>query len=134
MKKISVRSRTEATEFKSEEPWIAISISSHGQWPVLSEANRVGLLQLAFQDIEFQSRSGAISPNQAEEILKFVETHKNVDNILVHCEAGTSRSPAIAAAIANIYNKGEDKIWFHEPYIPNKLVYNAVLKAADRVF
>lgn len=128
MKKIVVKSRTEASDFTSEEPWIAISVSSHGEWPVLSKENRVSVLQLAFQDIEFKGRSGAISPEQAKKIVDFVAEHNDINNILIHCEAGLSRSPAIAAAIDKIYS-GQNEKWFNDPYTPNQLVYNILLEA-----
>lgn len=132
MKKITVLSKEKAKSWVSDEPWIAISVSTQeGEWPVLSEANRQGLLQIAFKDSEFRGREG-ISPNQAKSIVEFVASH-SVDKILVHCEVGHSRSPAIAAAIANIFNNGEDREFFLEPFTPNRLVYDMVLRAADYV-
>lgn len=132
MKTIVVQSKQEARNYKCDEPWIAISISTQkGEWPSIPIGNRQGLLQLHFQDSEFPGRA-TISPNQAEEIVRFVREH-DVSHIMVHCEMGRSRSPAIAAALANIFNEGNDQAFFQPPYTPNMLVYRLVLNAADRV-
>lgn len=56
----------------------------------------------------------------AEQIVDFVENNKTVDHLIVHCEAGISRSPAIAAAICehlNIYHS------FFKTHTPNTMVF-----------
>jgi hypothetical protein len=50
-KHFDVRSARNAAFFRSDRPWAAISITSGHGHPVLSEANRVGLLRLVFDDI-----------------------------------------------------------------------------------
>ena len=47
--------------------------------------------------------------------------------VIVHCEAGISRSAATAAALAKHYN-GDDRVfWMMPQYNPNKLVYRVLL-------
>ena len=113
-------------------------VSEKGDHPIISVENRVDLLQLAFHD-----RSSAhwvnhplvgqtyFQPEQAVQVLEFVD--KNWDNIeclMVHCEAGVSRSAAIAAAITLIKNgRGADQEYFSESthYVPNMHVYRTIL-------
>jgi protein-tyrosine phosphatase len=49
-----------------------------------------------------------------------------VSLIVVQCEAGISRSAAIAAALANIY-LGDDEPYFRTS-MPNMLVYRTILR------
>lgn len=142
---IQVRPRKAAIEFFSKTPWAAISVSTDpAKFPVLREENRVGLLQLSFWDIcnpkfagEFQTeniaegmRDKVFTRQQADEILSFVsEMLSQIDTLLVHCEMGLSRSPAIAAAVANVlWGPGMDKIYFNR-YTPNSFVYKMILES-----
>jgi predicted protein tyrosine phosphatase len=133
---IDVRSRKWAKEFKCSVPWAAISVSTErGDFPVLSEENRVGLLRLCFWDIanprlgQEDALDGKLfSKEQARQVLDFVEeVWDKVKVMLIHCEAGISRSPAIAAAITNIkFGQGEEMPFFNR-YTPNSHVYRTIL-------
>lgn len=134
---LEVRSRRLAKEFKSDLPWAAISVSTEvGDFPELNEENRVGLLRLRFWDIANPSTrqldanlESLFSKEQAKQIIAFMnEVWDKADVILVHCEAGMSRSPAIAAAIEHIkYGPEQDK-WYFKQYIPNYWVYKTILE------
>lgn len=127
---IQVRSRQGARDFRSDVPWAAISITSNPHvWPELSDENRVGLLQLYFKDVTIPGEN-SITKGHVQQILDFVKTHwDHVECILVHCDAGMSRSPAVAAAIAKIFiGEGEDQYYFQR-YWPNYLVYKMLLEA-----
>jgi predicted protein tyrosine phosphatase len=52
--------------------------------------------------------------------------------LMVHCEEGNSRGPAVAAAISRIY-LGDDRIYFL-PYMyqPNQLVYRVLMDTARK--
>ena len=131
-KAIEVRSRGYAERFRCRAPWAAISVStSPDEFPVLSDENRVGLLQLNFWDVS-QALPGmkhviAFNRYHSTQILEFIQdVWENIDCLLVHCEAGMSRSPAIAAAIDKIYH-GDDSFWFNTK-TPNMLVYRTILE------
>jgi len=63
---------------------------------------------------------------QAKQILQFINKYgKDVDLIVVHCEAGISRSAGVAGALSLIYN-GSDQYYF-DNYLPNMLVYRKIL-------
>lgn len=117
-----------AVLFTCEEPWAAISISTDpGMWPALNESNRVDLLQLSFADIDLP-RPGGMTTSDADAIIAFVtKNYPVVKCFMVHCEAGYSRSPAIAAFIKKVFGDGDESFFFQH-YGPNLLVYNKLIK------
>lgn len=124
--KLEVRSASNAELFRSDCPWAAISVSSTNIFPGLHERNRVGLLQLVFADTADAQRSDSFNTALAAQILDFVrDVWDQVETILVHCEAGLSRSPAIAAAISRIYYD-DDGPWFEFDF-PNRLVFKLLI-------
>jgi len=102
-------------------------------FPTLPEACaefRKGVLQLRFDDIDEPTEPYTMfTDEQADQILDFVFTeHKGITWILVHCEAGYSRSPAVAAAITKI-SGGDDSPYFRM-FSPNSLVYSKLISRA----
>ncbi len=125
-KHFEVRSAYNAELFRSDHPWAAISISTLGDFPTLSEYNRQGLLQLAFADTADPDRDDSFTASLATELLDFVdEIWDRVEVLLIHCEAGMSRSPGVAAALSRIYY-GDDGPWFEYDF-PNGLVYQLLV-------
>lgn len=94
-----------------------------------------GILRLKFDDVErnFVKNENCITKEDAEEIVKFVNKYKNkVDKIIVHCEAGVSRSAGVCAAIMKAIN-GDDWAIFDNPrFCPNMTCYRTVLDAFDK--
>lgn len=119
--------------------WAMISVvTQEGYWPEYNEKNCKKVLRLAFHDAD---PANPHNPHQATEeqlftkqranlILDFVDEVKNqIDMLVVHCEAGVSRSPAIAAVIAKILFD-DDSAFFKPPFTPNMHVYRTLLNAA----
>jgi predicted protein tyrosine phosphatase len=72
-----------------------------------------------------------MSPKDAASIWAFVLKHsKNVGTIVVHCEQGMSRSPAIAAAICKGLGGDDQRFW--REYQPNRYVYDLVVGASGK--
>ena len=124
---------THARLFECGVPWAAISIvSAVGGNPILSTENRVGLLNMAFEDREFFGPSTPpeliFDSEKAKQILEFAEDMwPQIDCLMVHCHAGMSRSPAVAAALEHIHHgNGSDNYWFSVK-TPNMLVYRTIL-------
>lgn len=92
------------------------------------------VLSLAFHDAE-PSKGMTLPENitlmtkeQATLICEFVrEWNGKVGSVVVHCEQGMSRSPAIAAAVSK--SLGLDEQPFHKQYQPNRYVYRLVVEA-----
>jgi predicted protein tyrosine phosphatase len=95
-----------------------------------------GVLRLAFVDAEVGSPpyigSDLFSQEQARSIWDFVRQHVGqIERIVVHCDAGVSRSPAVAAALSRVLN-GDDAAFFGGPYRPNMHVYRTLLETHRR--
>ena len=140
--KILVMGRKSAEQFKSDEKYIMISITS----PYAPIANielkepLMAILRLSFHDWDDKEKEIVEKTNSLEsksmiyfnaemarEILLFIMCYiETVNLIVVHCEAGISRSAGVASAIAKCF--GEDDSYYFKHYIPNMLVYNTILK------
>jgi predicted protein tyrosine phosphatase len=129
---IVVLNRIEAEDFFAER-WGCISIANtEDDFARIRKRRRIGLLQLAFADIE-RAVPGYILFNdgQAHDILDFVTNHwPRMKTLLVHCDAGISRSSAVAAAIARL-KLGDNGEYFEEPFTPNARVYRTLLEVAS---
>ena len=85
--------------------WALISISENESFPTIPEHKDCkGVLQLTFHDIDFLRDDEPLilfDDDHAKVILEFIEPliADKLDTLLVHCFAGLSRSPAVAAAI-----------------------------------
>jgi len=67
-----------------------------------------------------------MSRRQARAIWQFVSTwRERVQAIAVHCEAGMSRSPAIAAAVCSVL--GDSDARFFRDYQPNQYIYQLLI-------
>ena len=118
--------RYQAENFTYQENWACISITSPGSpdtefiCPYLS-----GVIRLKFHDAERnESKLDIITDEQAMDMVRFVKQfYGKVSLIVVHCEAGISRSAAVAAAFTNYYT-GNDS-YFFKFFCPNMTVYSA---------
>lgn len=125
-KHFEVQSLYNAELFRCDRPWAAISITTEGDFPTLSDVNREGLLQLMFADTADPDRTDSFTASHAAELLDFVEQFwDRVEVLLIHCEAGMSRSPGVAAALSRIYY-GDDGPWGEYDF-PNGLVYQRLV-------
>lgn len=147
--KFFVYNKERMAQAQHAEPHIIISILTPGapfdaKLPI-SEKTR-GILRLRFHDIDTEDKSEdfreyirlsnipeeeLFTEDHAGQILSFVRPliAGDLESILVHCEAGVSRSPAVAAGLAHaLFN--QDPTEYFKRYTPNKRVYVTLLKAA----
>ena len=100
-------SRQNAEAFEWCEPFAAISISNPtAACASLSQRNLVARCDLQFLDLDADPRDGRIvfSTEMAGTALRFVARGcTNAKLLLVHCDAGISRSTAMANAIGAIF-------------------------------
>lgn len=111
MKKIVTMSKEQAINYtykKQKEEYIIISINeTDGIKPMFNRNNKKlkNILYLHFDDISRELKDHITMSNQdAIDILEFINNHKNIDNIIIHCKAGVSRSVSIRCALEEIYN------------------------------
>jgi predicted protein tyrosine phosphatase len=116
---------------------VVISISDpESQKPRIREAGLCkGVLRLKFHDAEpvegfdLPGEVRLMTPRHAQAIWRFILQHvADISMVIVHCEQGMSRSPAVAAAIC--LGLGEDSSRFFEEFQPNQYVYRLVLAEA----
>lgn len=92
----------------------------------------VAICPVKFDDVN-RGDINCITKDDAMKIAKFVMRHVNttscVDHILVHCEAGQSRSAGVAAAILKFYTGNDMQIYGNPKYTPNSTCYSMVLEA-----
>ena len=73
-----------------------------------------------------------MNKDHAKSIWQFVKQwQEKVETIVVHCEQGMSRSPAVAAAICKTL--GGDDSWLFREYMPNPFVYDVLVGIANAV-
>ena len=110
-------------------PYVVISITTTAADQASVPASELcrGILRVSFADID-RPLSGAVifDVDHARAICAFITKHRaSIERIVVHCDAGFSRSPAVAAAIAKCL--GEDDAEFFRRYQPNMHVYQTLL-------
>lgn len=95
--------------------------------------NILDILELHFNDIERPYKDYQIPQKEDFKNLKpFIDKYKSlVDEIVVHCHAGISRSSATASAICRYLNVDDSFIWDSFLYSPNKLVFKLALESLD---
>ena len=133
---IEVMSRAKALEFSfgaHEERIAVVSISDMDkESPELFNNPDNGMFRqfrVHFDDVDI-GQPNCITDEQAGTIAEFVfEIRNEADKIVVHCEAGISRSAGVAAAVMKFLN-GDDWGVFDSPrFRPNMTCYRKVLNA-----
>jgi len=113
---IQVFNREAFEHYKTDHSHIAISITDPNSKPAkfINEKNSLlNQLELQFYDLDkdtevFPYSRFVFTQADAKKIIEFVIKYENiVDTILVHCEAGISRSAGIAGALSLIYNNND---------------------------
>lgn len=146
---IGILSRFQASEYcqiKHKTDSVIISISTpnvdYTGYPVeADDENRVvAILSIEFMDADnpgdydvygcMTTIDDLMTDEDAKKIVAFVEKYKD-KRILVHCDAGISRSSAVAAAILKHYTGNDDMIFDSRWYNPNRWVYRKVLEAFE---
>lgn len=144
--KVFVLSRRLACKYcrqTNDNPAAIISISTPGvdydESPFISKKNKVAeILSLAFLDADcpettdvygtFAHLEDLMTDEDAQKIVEFAERHKDKP-ILIHCDAGISRSSAIGAALLRNYNGNDDDIFHSRYFAPNMWCYYKLLNA-----
>ena len=82
-----------------------------------------------YMDFDYESPR-SFTERQASEFAKFIKSiEHNVNDLFVCCDAGESRSPAIAAAIHRWLRQDDHIIWRNPKYHPNILCFKRMLDA-----
>ena len=119
-------------EYGAPKRQALISIMDH-QWDVPERYPAPRVLRLCFDDaVDSSFYQNLITMEQAEAIRDFVLQYQDeIDLLIVHCTAGQSRSPAVAAGIVAGLGKNDRCFWECERYRPNPRVYEWVRAAFE---
>jgi len=143
---VIVYNRQLAETVEHKVPHVFISISTpkeDGPARLPTNSNTLGVLQLQFYDIDrvWDTRVGGtqpervvredverlmFQPHHAKAILAFVAAHPIASRIIIHCDAGLSRSPGVASALLKIF-AGDDNEFFKQHSGLNRRVYRMIL-------
>lgn len=89
------------------------------------------VLELHYVDTEKPRRGDGFTPQLAATVASFLESHPEVRQIGFCCNAGISRSPAMAAAFMRHLGYQDDCIWGNPFCSPNTLVYQRLMAVWD---
>lgn len=127
--KITVLSKRDVKFYNPSSNAAIIRITS--QYPLTTlKGFYSNIIELFFDDISYDNNdpdniANIISDIEAKEIINFVKNlSNNCHEIVVHCDYGEGRSPAVAAAISRLFNQNFDMSKY--PKI-NKLVYDKII-------
>jgi len=134
--KIIIMSRAQVKKFSyypHDEKIAVISISDCDKdYPILNNNKKNGIAHICkfhFDDVE-EGGLHCISENDAGHIASFIGRVKdNIDMLIVHCEAGISRSAGVAAAIMKFINDDDTVVFDNPMFHPNMTCYKKVLNA-----
>ena len=134
---IKIMGKSQCTMFTTkdlEEYHIIISINDSNCNTVLYENKYIiDKLKLWFDDVDKSiSNNQLMTTEQAKQIKEFVDTYKDkVNNIVVHCTAGISRSGAVGCVLARYLNGDDSYLLATGNYIPNKHVYKLMCETFE---
>ena len=144
--KITVMSRENAVRYcheQHEERTVIISISDpyyiYSTAPFTSRTNGVaGVLRLRFADADHVAGTDVygrtayandlMSDEDAKNVISFLKRYPR-SNVIVHCDAGISRSSGVAAALMKYFNGDDSEIFDSGRYRPNMWCYRKMLNA-----
>lgn len=143
--KVVVFSRSQAERYTQKSPWVHLSIAdpfSRVLRPRRACHRKVAALYLQFLDatpeeIENDPQREKVAPfrfgaDQAERIVAFLDQHGNAAvDVVVNCEAGVSRSAAVANFVLEYF--GLRQAPFAPPrHYPNPRVLEVLREAGSR--
>lgn len=114
-------SPAKAVRYDLQDKTLDFIICSDDAFPEAIGCNNI--LFLHFLDIENDKSSLAFQSKHAREIIRFLSRNGANEELFVCCDAGESRSPAIAVAINLAIGKSDMPIWESSEYHPNQLVF-----------
>ena len=137
MHDIQVHSKASIQEVNIDKPFVVISIvSTDDNWLCPMLKNCLATLHMKFDDVDYSvGKYRPIDSLQAFNLVNFIKVYRHrVDTILIHCEAGISRSSAAAAAIATWLNGPQDSNRFfigigpNGRFCPNSKVFSTLFR------
>jgi predicted protein tyrosine phosphatase len=105
---LTVLSRQDVEQYEPSTREICISISDPGAAPAGLSPSFAAVLRLQFDDVAERGDPADVlfAEQHAREIIAFIEKWADVDRIVLHCNMGISRSPAVALGLCDLHGWG----------------------------
>ena len=102
---LMVLSREDVEHYEPSSREICISISDPGAAPAGVSPSFAAVLRLQFDDVAERGDPADVlfAEQHAREIIAFIDEWPDVDRIVLHCNMGVSRSPAIALGLCDLH-------------------------------
>ena len=102
--KFVILSRDEAERYEPREREICISIADPDAEPARISGRFTAVLRLHFNDVIERGEPTDVlfSADHARAIKAFVQKWPNAKRVVVHCNAGVSRSPGVALGLSDL--------------------------------
>ena len=114
-------------DYVTDKNYIIISTTTDDT-PAVVNVSEDKVIRFTFEDIGRGDNGRVFSKDDAIAIKNFVSSRlDNLEQIVCSCDAGLSRSPAMAAAISYWLNGSDKAIWDNPRYTPNSHVYTTLL-------
>jgi len=99
-----VLSRDDAERYEPHGTEISISISDPDAPPARISSRFAAVLRLNFNDVTERGEPSDIlfAEDHAREITDFLDAWPNAERVMVHCNAGVSRSPGVALGLCDV--------------------------------
>jgi predicted protein tyrosine phosphatase len=99
-----VLSREDAERYEPRGKEICISISDPDAPPARVSSRFAAVLRLNFDDVTERGEPSDVlfAEDHAREIQEFVDSWPTAKRVMVHCNAGVSRSPGVALGLCDI--------------------------------
>jgi predicted protein tyrosine phosphatase len=88
---------------------VCISVTDPEKLPAPLSARFAAILRLGFTDITETTgleRDVLFNEDHARQIVAFIRQWRHVNRVVIHCRAGLSRSPGIAAGLCELFSWG----------------------------
>lgn len=133
--KVEVRSRYMINDWESDSTAIiSITDPDNDHPPITEKPGLQGVLHLSFHDADVDGfdpefNFTIMSDDDGDLVADFLEKQKDVDLLIVQCDAGICRSPGMAAAILKHLTGDDSQIFDDNRFVPNRWVYKKTLQA-----
>ncbi len=133
-----IMSQRDAVAFSQNQDILKTAIISicdpdDGAVKLSPNPNIFAVLHLNFYDSE-EKIFGSMTRSDADKIVGFVKSlPADVEQLVVHCTEGISRSAAVCAALMRWLEGDDSEIWSDIRYRPNIRCYRLVIDAVNRI-
>jgi len=133
-----------ALPFHKNEPYVIVSICGvYDAVYGLDSLSATGILELKFADMTreyWEKHQSTLHPDSmfnethAIKLLDFIYKNKDVENWIIHCDAGLSRSGAVASWIANHFGISFQELQDQQDHkiYPNSIVLDVMNEVSGK--